>query len=76
MMSAFRRLDPALHDCDIDRGAMILVSCGIMTGLACITLIARIYTRGWVTHSTDRDDYTIWVAVVREREIELSSLYG
>jgi hypothetical protein len=71
MMSAFRRQDALAYHCDIDTGAMILVPCAIMTGLGCITLVVRIYTRGWMTHSTDRDDYTMWAAGVRIRVLQL-----
>lgn len=64
-MSALWRSDTESHHCDINKGPIILAACAAMTGLACMVLVARIYTRGWMTHSTDRDDYTMWVAVVR-----------
>jgi hypothetical protein len=73
MMSAFRRQDTLAYHCDIDNGVIILVACAIMTGLGCITLVARIYVRGWMTHSTDRDDYTMWAAGVRIRVLQLVS---
>jgi hypothetical protein len=57
--------------CDIGNGPKVLAACALMTGLACITLVARIYARGWLTHSTDRDDYTMWVAVVRMGAIQV-----
>lgn len=71
MMSVFGPYDPLPNYCDIDNGVMILVASAIMTGLTCITLIARIYTRSCMTHSTGRDDYTMWVAAVRMGDVEL-----
>lgn len=50
-MSAFRHQDTLARHCDIDNDVLILVACAIMTGLAYITLVARIYARGWMTHS-------------------------
>lgn len=70
-MSTFGRQDTLAYYCDIDNGVIILTACALMTGLACVTLVARIYTRGWMTHSTGRDDYTMWVAVVRMRVLQL-----
>jgi hypothetical protein len=37
-----------------------------MTALAFANMVARIYSRGWMTHSTGSDDYTMWVAAVGE----------
>lgn len=47
-----------------DRGPVILTSCATMTALGILTIIARIYTRAWMTNSTDLDDHTMWVAMV------------
>jgi len=70
-MSALWRYDTESGLCNIDNGPRVLAACTLMTGLACITLVARIYARGWLTLSTDRDDYTMWVAVVRMGAIQV-----
>jgi hypothetical protein len=65
-------LNTAAEQCGhVDNGRKILAACGTMTALACLTLVARVYTRVWMAHSTDRDDYTMWIAVVR-RDISMA----
>jgi hypothetical protein len=50
----------------IDSSQGLLISTGITTALACAIVLFRIYARGWVTMSTDGDDYTMWMATVGE----------
>jgi hypothetical protein len=60
---SFREMTVDNHD----YGVMILGCCVTMTALAIVTVAARVYARGWLTHSMDTDDYTIWVSMVGPR---------
>jgi hypothetical protein len=55
MMNALCRHDTQSHDCNIDNGTTIFGGLCDHDGIGSITLVARIYTRTWMTHSTDRD---------------------
>jgi hypothetical protein len=59
-----RMSQSAVDKPSVDDNHLLLAACTTMTGLARITMAARIHARGWMTYSTDRDDYTIWVATV------------